>query len=109
MIILSTNVLSLNSNWPQILAFHTNPVLVTLAPTIANAPTINKLAENICMSKYLPPFAVIRAPAIGDPVSTAKLLIVYPIPILVPIFDKSDVKLASAAGYSPVTAELNSP
>lgn len=79
----------------------THPVFAALAATKIPVPSNMVVPPNSCIAKKLPPSASINAPAIGAPVKVQNAKIGRIIPILVPIFDKSVVKLDSADRNKP--------
>lgn len=64
----------------------------------ASVPAINAEPPNICAYKNPPSFLWIRIPAIGGPVTQATEMNEKAMPVLVPIFFMSDVRLAQHAG-----------
>lgn len=88
---------------------NTQPVFAALAAIKIPVPSNILVPPNNCTAKKLPPSASISAPAIGAPVKVQTAKIVKIIPILVPIFDKSVVKLDNADMYKPCMPPLKSP
>jgi len=88
---------------------NTHPVFATLAAIKIAVPSNMLVPPNSCTARKLPPSASISAPAIGAPVRVQNAKIVKIMPILVPIFDKSVVKLESADMNKPCTPPLNIP
>lgn len=79
--------------------FHNfEPLLLHLAAIRNTGPKIIEVLPNSWAPKYFPPYASIRAPAIGGPVNDATPTIEDIIPILTPALLRSVVKLDSAEG-----------
>lgn len=93
----------------HILFINTHPVFVTLATIRIPVPINMLVPPNSCTARKLPLSASISAPAIGAPVRVQIATIGKIIPILVPIFDKSIVKLDSADRNKPCTPPLKDP
>lgn len=88
---------------PHILAHNPFPPflhLTILAAAIITMPTSNEHPAYTCAPIYLPPDAVIMAPAIGGPMSVAKLHTENTMPMRTPVLRGSAVRLASPAGNS---------
>jgi len=86
-----------------------HPFLATRAATNVTEPPINAVPPNTCAYRNPPSFLWISAPASGGPVRQAIETTVKHMPVRTPIFLRSVVRLAHAAGKRLCTPAAKKP